>query len=269
MSLCACRLRACAAAQQAAQLRNAGAAIGSAEEVSLQVGHASAFVAGCAEQLLHDAGFAHIEAGADLPPRRLHRAGGSVPGRNNSGPNPCAGWDCCSTVCIHDPEAASPAIGSACSDLLSPCAVSCTARRCPRAASALCSTPGASSASKRTNACTVSSPGERSATARNTTPVRSRPNGTQLAKPNCAMCDRIAAQVRSAEWSGSQAMANNDHGQSALSKLAALCLSSGCFVGCWKSRLPLERSASRPEMVRLTTRKQRANSHGCEMLLIK
>jgi len=83
------------------------------------------------------------------------------------------------------------------------------------------------------------------------------------------MCDRIAAQVRNAEWSGSQAMANNDHGQSALSTLAALCLSSGCFVGCWKGRLPLERSASRPEMVSLTTRKQRANSHGCEMLLIK
>ena len=67
------------------------------------------------------------------------------------------------------------------------------------------------------------------AAARNSTPVRSRPNGTQLANANSAISGRNASRTASARSSLSQASARTRAGSSARATFTAACLSSGCF----------------------------------------
>ena len=67
------------------------------------------------------------------------------------------------------------------------------------------------------------------AAARNSTPARSRPNGTQLAKAKAAHQRPQALAQRAASPLRQPGAPSSRHGSSAFSTLTAACFSSGCF----------------------------------------
>ena len=85
------------------------------------------------------------------------------------------------------------------------------------------------------------------AAARNSTPLRSRPNGTADANANAGISARNCSRASSACSAGSQATASNRHGSSAFRIFTAACFSSGCFesgqnAGEVSALTPLSRS---------------------------
>ena len=77
--------------------------------------------------------------------------------------------------------------------------------------------------------CNSASSADSWAAARNSTPLRSRPKGTQVANGNACIRDRSCARARSASSLSSQATHSRRQGSSALRIFTAACLSSGCF----------------------------------------